>query len=199
MPEPDTLEKLGHAPTLRFGETGEELAEEDVAQDADAEAEGEAEAVREATARFDAEMAKQAEDVANGQREHLVPEVLPAPPLAGAPAAPVEDVAVRAEGPVTSTTHRKQFMALQRVVQGPRAGAFPEITRLFGSGTKADRLKVLKTYVQNGENLQAVEGAFRASRTHSESLRTTRRLMTIREMQQAGFSECLGCIIYICL
>ena len=193
LPEPDSWDGLRHAPTLRFGETGEELPDEDLAHDADAEAECEAEAVQQATARHDAEMAKQAEEVANGKPPPLVPEVAvppaPAPVAAEAVAVPTEPV-----GPVTSTTHRKQFMALQRVVQGPRASAFPEITKLFGSGTKAERLKVLKTYVQNGENLQAVESAFRASRTHSETMRTTRRLMTISEMQQAGFSECLGCI-----
>ncbi|CAL1137234.1 unnamed protein product [Cladocopium goreaui] len=170
LPEPDSWDKLRHAPTLRFGETGEELPDEDLAHDADAEAECEAEAVQQATARHDAEMAKQAEEVANGKPPPLVPEVAvppaPAPVAAEAVAVPTEPV-----GPVTSTTHRKQLMALQRVVQGPRASAFPEITKLFGSGTKAERLKVLKTYVQNGENLQAVESAFRASRTHSETMR----------------------------
>eukprot|EP00435_Cladocopium_sp_Y103_P048868 s2440_g14.t1 len=189
LPTSDTLEKLNRAPTLRLGETGEELPEDEVAKDMEAEAECEAHAVQEAAERFDKEMAKQAEEVASGKPTPGQEAMLPTPPPpAPAREAVSEAVAIPGEmmGPVTSTTHRKQFMALQRVVQGPRAGAFPEITRLFGSGTKAERLNVLRSYVQNGEHLQAVESAFRASRTHSETLRTTRRLMTIREMQQAG-------------
>lgn len=91
---------------------------------------------------------------------------------------------------ITSTTHKSQWMKLERVCNGPRAAQFPEIARAFGSGTKAERTKVLRDFVQNGENLEALEGTFKATRTHSERLKTTRRLMTIAQMQLEGFSEC---------
>ena len=194
LPNPETLDKLRNAPTLSFGETAEDEPD-DIAGDAEAEEEREAEAVQEATARFDEQMAKDAEDAVHNPPP-LVQALpaLPAPaPEPAAPAAPVASMPAP-EG-VTSTSHRKQFMQLQRVVQGPRAASFPEISRLFGSGTKADRLKVLRAFVQNGDNLEAVESSFKANRSHSETMVHTRRLMTIREMQAAGFSECLDCVI----
>lgn len=94
---------------------------------------------------------------------------------------------------ITSTTHKSQWMKLERVCSGPRAAQFPEIARAFGSGTKAERTQVLRNFVQNGENLDALEGSFKATCTHSERVKTTRRLMTISQMQAEGFSECPCC------
>lgn len=111
--------------------------------------------------------------------------VAPQVPAIGTPAAEGELV-------ITSTSHKSQWLKLGRVVAGPRAAQFPEITRLFGSGSKSERQKVLRAFVLNGENLDAVEAGFRHSRTHSERLKTTRRLMTIADMQKEGFSECLA-------
>ena len=97
---------------------------------------------------------------------------------------------------ITSTTHRREFMALNRVATGPRAVQFPEVARLF-LGTKAEQRKVLAAYVNSGENLDAVEADMTNVRTHSERFKATRKLMTIKEMVDAGFSELPGFIIII--
>ena len=203
LEEPDSWDAVSRKKTLELGET----SDADVANDEAAEAEQHRADVEEATERFNEEAAKEAALAAEGKPHppgeqnalqplgHLLSS-LPAEPLLAAPAAPPPMPAARLPGDqaITSSTHKRQFMTLQRVVSGPRAASFPEINKMFGSGNKMDKLKVLKAFVLNGENLDALESSFRSSRTHSETTRTTRRLMTIREMREAGFSECLGCI-----
>ena len=205
LEEPDSWDALSRKRTLELGET----SDNDVAKDDDAEAEQGRVDVEEATQRFNDEAAKGAALAAEGkshppgEQNALRPlgpllASLPAEPsLLAASAAPPPMPAGAAVGDqvITSTTHKRQFMSLQRVVTGPRAASFPEISKIFGSGNKMDKLRVLKAFVQNGENLDALESSFRSSRTHSETTRTTRRLMTIRQMREAGFSECLGCIV----
>lgn len=99
---------------------------------------------------------------------------------------------------ITSTTHRREFMALNRVATGPRALQFPEVAKMF-LGSKAEQRKVLAAYVNSGENLDSVEADMTNVRTHSEKFTSTRKLMTIKEMFDAGFSEIPGCIILLYL
>ena len=201
LEEPDSRDALSRKRTLELGET----SDDDVAKDEAAEAEHNQLDVEAAARRFHEEAAKEAASAAEGKphppgeqtgSQPFGPLRLPAEPSSAAPAAtpPMPAGAVVGDQVITSTTHKRQFMTLQRVVSGPRAASFPEINKMFGSGNKMDRLRVLKAFVQNGENLDALESSFRSNRTHSETTRTTRCLMTIREMREAGFSECLGCI-----
>eukprot|EP00435_Cladocopium_sp_Y103_P074574 s636_g49.t1 len=104
----------------------------------------------------------------------------------GPPAIPVK---------ITSTTHRREFMALGRVANGPRATEFPEVARLF-NGTKVEQRKVLAAYVQSGENLAEIEASFNYTRTHSEKYTAKRKLMTLKDMRDAGFSEYFVCILH---
>lgn len=89
---------------------------------------------------------------------------------------------------ITSTTHRREWATLTRVASGPRAESFPELSRLF-NGTKADKLRVLREFVTSGCNLEAVEANVVATRAHRERLQRTRKLMTVREMREAHFTE----------
>ena len=111
-------------------------------------------------------------------------------------AAPVALQAVDAnmdEGKVTTSSHRKQYMVLQRVANGPRAADFPELVKMF-RGTKTEKLSALRAFVSSGENLEAVESTFASRRLQSETLSKLRRCLTIREMQQLGRSTHLPCI-----
>ncbi|CAK8999665.1 unnamed protein product [Durusdinium trenchii] len=91
------------------------------------------------------------------------------------------------EGKVTTSSHRKQYMVLQRVANGPRAADFPELVKMF-RGTKTEKLSALRAFVSSGENLEAVESTFASRRLQSETLSKLRRCLTIREMQQLGCS-----------
>ncbi|CAK9117985.1 unnamed protein product, partial [Durusdinium trenchii] len=93
---------------------------------------------------------------------------------------------------ISSTTHRKEWATLSRVAKGPRASEFPEVARLF-QGTKAQKLEVLKAFVERG-SLEAIEASFQATRQHDDSLQVKRKLMTLDEMNAAGFSEHLACM-----
>lgn len=112
----------------------------------------------------------------------------PAPTVPEATPPQPEEVPV---APISSTSHSKEWKQLERVAKGPRATTFPEITKMF-TGTKAERNQVLTAYVNSGGNLDAVEGQIKATRTHSETLHSKRKLMTIKMMKEAGFSEFFG-------
>ena len=117
-------------------------------------------------------------------------EVMPAPP----PRA----MHPGATAVITLTTHRREFMALNRVATGPRALQFPEVAKMF-LGSKVEQRKVLAAYVNSGENLDAVEADMTNVRTHSEKYTATRKLMTIKQMIDEGFSEIPGCMILLYL
>ena len=130
-----------------------------------------------------------------------VPTPSPSPPRADELAVPEmapppqnDRMAPHATLKVTSTTHRREFMALGRVANGPRALEFPEVARMF-NGTKVEQRKVLAAYVQSGENLAAIEANFKHVRTHSEKYTANRKLMTVKDMRDAGFSEYIVCIV----
>lgn len=105
-------------------------------------------------------------------------------------AEPVEHVPLQggATLQINSTTHKREWQALNRVASGPRRLEFPEIARLF-TGTKAEQRKVLAAYVNSGENLEEVESTFMIVRKHSQKMIGKRRLMTVAQMKAEGFSE----------
>lgn len=125
--------------------------------------------------------------LATARHYALFPQV-PAPTALNATPPQNEEVPV---APISSTSHSKEWKQLERVAKGPRATTFPEITKMF-TGTKAERNQVLTAYVNSGGNLDAVEGQIKATRTHSETLHSKRKLMTIKMMKEAGFSEFFG-------
>ena len=112
-----------------------------------------------------------------------------APPMESPPVEPAAAAGSMCGGlVVTSTTHRKEWALLNRVATGPRAAEFPNVARLF-QGTKQQKLQVLKDFVNNGTNLEALAAHVTATRSQSQTIRRTRRLMTIDQMVAAGFTE----------
>lgn len=94
-----------------------------------------------------------------------------------------------------STSHRKEWMALDRMSKGPKASQFPQLAELF-RGNAHDKCKALKLYLENGSSLAECEAAF----TMQRSLERVRRCWTIKQMEEAGFSESLvqySCILRI--
>ena len=121
-------------------------------------------------------------------------EIVVAAQRAAAPvASQAVDTANMDEGKVTTSSHRKQYMVLQRVANGPRAADFPELVKMF-RGTKTEKFSALRAFVSSGESLEAVESTFASRRLQSETLSKLRRCLTIREMQQLGCSTHLPCI-----
>lgn len=116
-------------------------------------------------------------------------------------AEPVEHVPLQggATLQINSTTHKREWQALNRVASGPRRLEFPEIARLF-TGTKAEQRKVLAAYVNSGENLEEVESTFTIVRKHSQKMIGKRRLMTVAQMKAEGFSEYFaGIVVFLSL
>ena len=65
--------------------------------------------------------------------------------------------AVEVLGEVSSKSHPAQWKLLTRVVQGPRATKFPEIARLFGTGSNEEKKEVLKKSSQQGRTWRAAK------------------------------------------
>ena len=97
--------------------------------------------------------------------------------------------AVEVVGEVSSKTHPAQWKLLTRVVEGPRAKKFPEIARLFGTGSNDKKKDVLKKFLTSGENLDSCEGSFVVARRHKERLTRGHEELTVKEMVDRGFSE----------
>lgn len=72
----------------------------------------------------------------------------------------------------------------------PRAALFPNVAKAF-SGTKHELRGVLKSFLQRGGNLEAVEASVCASRPRSDETEGVRELLTVRQMREKGFSELL--------
>ena len=125
-------------------------------------------------------------------------QVPSASPAGEVPAAQPERSAVPTlqipEKEITSTNFKKEWLLLGRVAAGPRAMEFPQIAKAFGSGTKAEQRDVLKRYLQNGGNLEAIEATFTVERSHEGEHEGTRALLTIDQMRKEGCSERLGFI-----
>lgn len=108
-----------------------------------------------------------------------------ATPLPEAPTASQLDL-----GQVTSTSHRAEWQLLTRVAQGPRATEFPELASMF-SGSKQQKQETLRRFVSEGCNLESCEASFRAKKELSLKLHAGRQQMTIVQMREAKFTECL--------
>ena len=90
--------------------------------------------------------------------------------------------------PVNSTNYRREYHVLKRIAEGPRAVEFPNIAKLF-LGTNAEQKQVLKAFLLNGGNLDAVEAHVTAETTHLHEVEGVRELLTIDGMRKAGCSE----------
>lgn len=91
----------------------------------------------------------------------------------------------------TSTNFRKEYSVLQRVATGPRAAQFSEVARMF-KGTAQERQELLKSFVQSGCNLDAVNSQFETVRKRQDTLHSRRRMLTVRQMRELNFSEQLA-------
>lgn len=92
-----------------------------------------------------------------------------------------------------SANYRAQWQTLQRVVKGPRAVKFPQLTRLF-TGSKAEQKEAVKLFVESG-NLADAEATFTATQRYREKTRKNRALLTIKQMREKGFSESLAFVL----
>ena len=107
--------------------------------------------------------------------------------------------AVEVLGEVSSKSHPAQWKLLTRVVQGPRATKFPEIARLFGTGSNEEKKEVLKKFLTAGENLESCEATFQVARRHRDRLTRGREELTVKQMVERRFTEYLrlpGCSLF---
>ena len=121
-------------------------------------------------------------------------EEKPAQPTALESPAPAEPASqqhpVRMDAAVyTSTNYSKEWKFLSRVSSGPKAQEFPEIAKAFGSGTKQQQREVLQKFIENGHSLESVEASFVATRELSEVGHKKRKLLTLKQMTDMGFSK----------
>ena len=95
----------------------------------------------------------------------------------------------------TSKSHKRQWNYLERVATGPRAKAHPTLTALW-NGSNEDKRRALHQYLQNEENLAATEAAMQVTRRKTDSMTHSRRWMTLKQMHEEKFSECLARSFY---
>jgi len=127
-----------------------------------------------------------------GKEDAVEPGAAPVPKAAGAaPAKATAPVtALPTDVAVNSTNFRKEYHQLKRVAEGPRAALFPNVAKAF-SGTKQEQRDALKSFLQQGGNLDAVEAEVCASRTRTDETEGVRELLTVTQMREKGFSELL--------
>ena len=93
---------------------------------------------------------------------------------------------------INSTSHRKQYMKLNRMVSGARAECFPNLCKLF-NGTLQEKKRALALFVQSGENFEQCESTFTVVRETSELRDWVEEHLTVPEMIKEGLSEHLVC------
>lgn len=96
----------------------------------------------------------------------------------------------RLEDYYNSANFHKQWLRLGRMSSGSNAPNYPDLAKLF-QGSRQDKAKALKMYLDAGENMEAAQASFKIQKTHVERQRRNRQLMTLKQMTDAGFSECL--------
>eukprot|EP00435_Cladocopium_sp_Y103_P040775 s3758_g11.t1 len=93
----------------------------------------------------------------------------------------------------TSKTHKRQWNLLERVANGPRAAAHPELAKMW-SGTTDDKRRALQSFLNNDENLAATEASIVVKRRKIDAMNHSRQWLTIRQMHEQKFSELLESI-----
>ena len=93
----------------------------------------------------------------------------------------------------TSKSHKRQWNLLERVANGPRAAAHPELAKMW-SGSADDKRRALQSFLRNDENLAATESAIVVKRRKVDAMNHRRQWLTIRQMHEKKFSECLDSI-----
>ncbi|CAE7769876.1 unnamed protein product [Symbiodinium microadriaticum] len=99
----------------------------------------------------------------------------------GAPsaaAAPASD-----EQKINSTTHKKEYMRLKRIVESGQLSAYPSMHQL-ANGTVKERAELLKRWVSSGENLANCEHLIVAQRTCNQEGRRKMKLIAVKDMRK---------------
>ena len=91
---------------------------------------------------------------------------------------------------VNSTNFKGQWMRLTRAAKRPLD--FPNIAQAF-NGTAHDKRELLRKFLTSGENLNDLEATFTAERSVEDQTEEVTEAMTIRQMQEAGFTALPGC------
>lgn len=89
----------------------------------------------------------------------------------------------QAEAEVNSKTHRNHYMRLSRAMQSD-VEKFPSMAALW-NGSKSDRQKLLKAWVERGENKENCESFVKLAREHEEPTTNEKELMSVQEMMDA--------------
>lgn len=83
----------------------------------------------------------------------------------------------------TSKSHKRQWNLLERVANGPRAAAHPELAKMW-SGSTDDKRRALQSFLRNDENLAATESAIVVKRRKVDAMNHRRQWLTIRQMHE---------------
>jgi hypothetical protein len=83
---------------------------------------------------------------------------------------------------VNSSTHKKEYMALDRKMKN-QEGAYPSMRKLW-FGSMKERNDLLRNYVESGGEADKVEGKLTLKATRGTRGNTRRALLTVRQMKQ---------------
>ena len=96
---------------------------------------------------------------------------------------------------INSSTHRREHARLVRRMESADIATCPEMALLW-SGNRKDRNDLLKKWVESGENLDLCESSLTVEKSQLHEVEKNRELLTIREMIEKNFSQCLHyCLI----
>ncbi|CAE7682522.1 unnamed protein product [Symbiodinium necroappetens] len=95
-----------------------------------------------------------------------------------AAAAPASD-----EQKINSTTHKKEYMRLKRIVESGQLSAYPSMHQL-ANGIVKERAELLKRWVSSGENLANCEHLIIAQRTCNQEGRRKMKLIAVKDMRK---------------
>ncbi|CAK9027305.1 unnamed protein product, partial [Durusdinium trenchii] len=89
---------------------------------------------------------------------------------------------------ITSKTCKGLYMRLRRQMEKDDADVnFPQMSKMFAGSTK-EKLGLLRSFLQNGENAKACETQIRLEKTWEHEYEGKEELLTVREMRTRGIS-----------
>ncbi|CAJ1390968.1 unnamed protein product [Effrenium voratum] len=89
---------------------------------------------------------------------------------------------------INTSTHKREWMSLMRRMEsGSYSASCPHMAKMW-SGSQKDRNELLKQWVTSGEVMQKVEASLVIKRKQESQVAASKKLMTVAEMQAAGFS-----------
>ena len=84
---------------------------------------------------------------------------------------------------ITSKTCKGLYMRLRRQMEKDDADVnFPQMSKMFAGSTK-EKLGLLRSFLQNGENAKACETQIRLEKTWEHEYEGKEELLTVREMR----------------